>query len=97
MLSVCYDSLKRGGGFFVVEKVLGSIPEFQDMTQSLYWDMKMENGLSPKEVLNKAAALSGQMFPMTVAENEALFRKVGFVRYELVYRHLQFAGWLLMK
>jgi hypothetical protein len=37
------------------------------------------------------------MFPQTVAENEALFRRVGFVRYELVYRHLQFAGWLLMK
>jgi tRNA (cmo5U34)-methyltransferase len=89
--------LKRGGGFFVVEKVLGSIPEFQDITQSLYWEMKLENGLSPDEVLNKAAALRGQMFPMTVAENEALFRRVGFVRYELVYRHLQFAGWLLMK
>jgi tRNA (cmo5U34)-methyltransferase len=97
VLSVCYDSLKRGGGFFVVEKVLGSIPEFQDMTQSLYWDMKLENGLSPQEVLNKSAALRGQMFPQTVAENEALFRRVGFVRYELVYRHLQFAGWLLMK
>ncbi|MEX0331467.1 MAG: methyltransferase domain-containing protein [Puniceicoccaceae bacterium] len=97
VLSVCYDSLKRGGGFFVVEKVHGSIPEFQDITQQLYWEMKLENGLTPKEVLNKAAALRGNMFPMTVAENEALFRRVGFVRYELVYRHLQFAGWLLMK
>ncbi len=97
VLSVCYDSLKRGGGFFVVEKVLGSIPEFQDIAQQLYWEMKMENGLSPEEVLNKAAALRGNMFPATVAENEALFRRVGFVRHELVYRHLQFAGWLLMK
>lgn len=97
VLSVCYDSLKRGGGFFVVEKVLGSIPEFQDISQQLYWDMKMANGLSPEEVLHKAAALRGQMFPATVAENEALFRRVGFARYELVYRHLQFAGWLLMK
>lgn len=97
ILSTLYSCMMDGGALFVVEKVLGSVPEFQDLTAQLYWDMKLRNGLNPEEVLNKAAALRGVMHPITVEENEHAFRKVGFQRIELIYRNLQFAGWIVQK
>jgi len=32
------EKIERGGGFFVVEKVLGSYSTTQDIIQQLYWD-----------------------------------------------------------
>ena len=91
------ERIERGGGFFVVEKVLGSYPTTQDIIQQLYWDMKIANGLTPAQVLNKAHALRGCMFPKTIAENEAEFRAAGFSQVEIVFKDLQFCGWLLIK
>lgn len=90
-------SIERGGGLFVVEKVLGTYPTTQDIIQQLYWDMKVANGLTPAQVFNKAHALRGCMFPKTIAENEAEFRAAGFSQVELVFKDLQFCGWLLIR
>ena len=91
------NTIEQGGGFFVVEKVLGSYPTTQDIIQQLYWDMKIANGLTPAQVFNKAHALRGCMFPKTIAENEAEFRAAGFSQVELVFKDLQFCGWLLIR
>lgn len=90
-------ALRPGGGFFVVEKVLGSYPTTQDIIQQLYWDMKIANGLTPAQVLNKAHALRGCMFPKTIHENETEFRGAGFSQIEIVFKDLQFCGWLLIR
>jgi hypothetical protein len=37
------------------------------------------------------------MFPKTIAENEAEFRAAGFSQIELVFKDLQFCGWLLIR
>ena len=91
------NTIDPGGGFFVVEKVLGSYPTTQDIIQQLYWDMKIANGLTHAQVINKAHALRGCMFPKTIAENEAEFRAAGFSQVELVFKDLQFCGWLLIR
>ena len=91
------ESLHAGGGLFVVEKVLGSYPTTQDIIQQLYWDMKITNGLSPAQVLNKAHALRGCMFPKTIKDNETEFRGAGFSQIEIVFKDLQFCGWLLIR
>jgi len=91
------EAIEIGGGLFVVEKVLGTYPTTQDIIQQLYWDMKIKNGLTPAQVLNKAHALRGCMFPKTIAENEAEFRAAGFSQIELVFKDLQFCGWLLIR
>jgi hypothetical protein len=59
--------------------------------------MKIRNGLTPAQVLNKAHALRGCMYPKTIAENEAEFRAAGFSQVELVFKDLQFCGWLLIR
>ena len=91
------QSIETGGGLFVVEKVLGSYPTTQDIIQQLYWDMKIGNGLTPAQVINKAHALRGCMFPLTIAENQEQFRSAGFSQIEIVFKDLQFCGWLLIK
>lgn len=91
------ERIEQGGGFFVVEKVLGSFPTTQDIMQQLYWDMKIANGLSPAQVINKAHALRSCMFPKTIAENEAEFKAAGFSQVEIVFKDLQFCGWLCIR
>ncbi len=91
------QAIEPGGGFFVVEKVLGSYPTTQDIIQQLYWEMKIKNGLTPAQVIAKSHALRGCMFPKTIAENEAEFRAAGFSQVEIVFKDLQFCGWLLIR
>ena len=89
-------AIESGGGFFVVEKVVSDFSNTHDIIQHLYWDFKRENGLSPEEVLNKANALRGAMFPQKTSENEGLLRQA-FREVECVFRNLSFAGWICIK
>ncbi|MDP0498693.1 MAG: methionine biosynthesis protein MetW [Verrucomicrobiota bacterium JB022] len=91
------DRLELGGAMMIVEKVMGSCSTTQDIIQQLYWDMKLANGLTPAQVLNKAQALRGCMFPQTMQENEADFRAAGFSQIEVVFKDVQFCGWLLIR
>lgn len=97
LLAAIFRHLEQGGGCFIVEKVLGRYPNTQDIIQQLYWDMKRSRGLTPEQVLHKAQALRGCMFPRTIAENEESFRIAGFSQIEIVFKDLQFCGWLLIR
>lgn len=96
LLKRIFHSLENCGGMFVVEKVLGSTSQMQDILQQLYWEMKARNGFSSEQIINKAKALRGCMYPKTVADNEAEFRAIGF-NSEIVFKESQFCGWLLTK
>ena len=96
LLKRIFNSLENCGGMFVVEKVLGSTSQMQDILQQLYWEMKAKNGFSSEQIINKAKALRGCMYPKTVADNEAEFRAIGF-HSEIVFKESQFCGWLLTK
>ena len=96
LLKRIYHCLENSGGMFVVEKVLGSTSQMQDILQQLYWEMKAKNGFSSEQIINKAKALRGCMYPKTVADNEAEFRAIGF-NSEIVFKESQFCGWLLTK
>lgn len=91
-----WRKLEKAGAMFVVEKVLGGTPFMQDIMQQLYWETKANNGLSAEQILNKAKALRGCMFPKTIDETEREFHDVGF-NYEIVFKDSQFCGWLLTK
>ena len=96
LLKRIYHCLENCGGMFVVEKVLGSTAQMQDILQQLYWEMKAKNGFSSEQIINKAKALRGCMYPKTVADNEAEFQSLGF-NFEIVFKESQFCGWLLTK
>ena len=92
LLKRIYHCLENCGGMFVVEKVLGSTAQMQDILQQLYWEMKAKNGFTSEQIINKAKAL----YPKTVADNEAEFKSIGF-NSEIVFKESQFCGWLLTK
>lgn len=96
LLKRIYHCLENCGGMFVVEKVLGSTAQMQDILQQLYWEMKAKNGFTSEQIINKAKALRGCMYPKTVADNEAEFKSIGF-NSEIVFKESQFCGWLLTK
>ena len=91
-----YRRLSDSSAMFVVEKVLGSTAQMQDILQQLYWEMKARNGFTSEQIINKAKALRGCMYPKTVADNDEEFRSVGF-NSEIVFKESQFCGWLLTK
>lgn len=91
-----WRKLEYSGAMFVVEKVLGGTPLMQDILQQLYWETKTLNGLSAEQILNKAKALRGCIYPKTIEENEKEFHECGF-SYEIVFKESQFCGWLLTK
>lgn len=90
LLKRIYHCLDNAGGMFIVEKVLGSTAQMQDILQQLYWEMKARNGFSSEQIINKAKALRGCMYPKTIADNEEEFRSVGF-NSEIVFKESQFA------
>lgn len=96
LLKRIYHCLEDCGGMFVVEKVLGSTAQMQDILQQLYWEMKAKNGFSSEQIINKAKALRGCMYPKTISDNEAEFTALGF-NFEIVFKESQFCGWLLTK
>lgn len=96
LLKRIYHCLENCGGMFVVEKVLGSTAQMQDILQQLYWEMKAKNGFSSEQIINKAKALRGCMYPKSVADNETEFKSIGF-NSEIVFKESQFCGWLLTK
>ena len=92
LLKRIYHCLENCGGMFVVEKVA----QMQDILQQLYWEMKAKNGFSSEQIINKAKALRGCMYPKTIPDNEAEFTALGF-NFEIVFKESQFCGWLLTK
>ena len=96
LLKRIYRKLSNSGALFIVEKVLGSTAQMQDILQQLYWEMKAKNGFSSEQIINKAKALRGCMYPKTISDNEAEFTALGF-NFEIVFKESQFCGWLLTK
>lgn len=94
LLRAIYKNLQDKGAVFVVEKVLGSTPQMQDILQSLYWETKTLNGFTSEEIINKAKALRGCLYAKTIEENEIEFSQVGF-NSEIVFKEFQFCGWIL--
>ena len=92
-----YDAMDDDGAIFVVEKVLATTGRFQDIAMQSYWQMKMNNGYKADEVWGKASAIRSVLRPLTIEENEEMFRNSGFMQTELVYRRGMFCGWLCMK
>ena len=96
LLKRIYQKLSTSGAMFVVEKVMGSTPKMQDILQQLYWEMKANNGFTSEQIINKAKALRGCMYPKTISENEEEFSSCGF-ESEIVFKESLFCGWLLTK
>lgn len=86
-----------GGAVILVEKVLGSCHETDELLTSAYWDLKVANGYGRDDVERKRASLEGVLVPVTAGWNEELLRSAGFRQVERFWQILNFCGWIAVK
>ena len=87
-------ALMDDGVFILVEKLLGSSAEIDEMLVGQYHSMKLRAGYSVEEIDRKAESLEGVLVPVTARWNEELLDAAGFTRVECVWRFLNFAAWV---
>jgi tRNA (cmo5U34)-methyltransferase len=97
VLRAAYQHTVPGGALLVVEKVLGSSADLNDLFVEQYSALKAANGYSPKEIAAKQRALEGVLVPLSARRNEELLRGAGFTQVDCFWRWLNFAGWLAVK
>lgn len=92
-----YKNLRTGGAFIMIEKLLGSTHDMNDMLVELYYDMKYKNGYSLEQIAAKKKSLEGVLVPLTEDWNKSLLRAEGFEQIECFWRCYNFAGFVAVK
>lgn len=92
-----YDMTTEGGAFILVEKILGSNHQMNEMLVEEYYKVKGEHGYTPDQINTKRRSLEGVLVPVTAKWNEDLLHTAGFRHVEPFWRHLNFAGWIGVK
>jgi tRNA (cmo5U34)-methyltransferase len=86
-----------GGGIILVEKVLGSSAQFEELLTRRYFALKAINGYTAEQIERKRLALEGVLVPVAARWNEDLLREGGFNQIECFWRWCNFAGWIAIK
>lgn len=97
IVSQVYNSLRPGGAFLLVEKILGRDSVTNELFIETYLDRKGANGYSQEEINRKRESLEGVLVPVTSLWNEDLLKLAGFSHVECYWRHLNFAAWIGIK
>jgi len=97
LLSKIYSSLRTGGIFILVEKIIGSTTLIDNLMVQMYYDFKQIKGYSLYEIERKRLSLEGVLVPITANWNEQMLRAAGFNEVECFWRWMNFCGWLAVK
>lgn len=97
ILESVYKTLKPGGAFILVEKVLGSNSAIDKLLVGIYHEMKRENDYTQEQIERKKLSLEGVLVPVTAKWNEDLLTQAGFQDIECFWRWMNFAGWIGVK
>jgi tRNA (cmo5U34)-methyltransferase len=92
-----YQGLRPGGGFILVEKILGNSPRTNQMWVELYHDMKRRNSLSHEQIADKQLSLRGVLIPHTLQDNLAMLKTAGFNEVDVFFKWYNWAGILAIK
>ena len=92
-----YNSTLSGGVLILVEKVLGSSAEIDELMVNHYYDFKRENGYTEDDIERKRLSLEGVLVPVTAKWNEEMLSNAGFRYVDCFWRWMNFAGWIAKK
>lgn len=92
-----YKSLNPGGGFILVEKIRSKDSNFEDILNQMYFDFKLRNNLSEKEILKKSKSLRSSMHLFNENTAKNLLKKSGFSNHEVFFKCLNFIGYIAIK
>jgi tRNA (cmo5U34)-methyltransferase len=94
IVKTIFDHTLPGGAFILVEKVLASTAQLDELFVERYHAMKARHGYTTEQIERKRLALEGVLVPVTARWNEDLLRDAGFRQIECFWRWLNFAGWV---
>jgi len=97
LIQEVYDSLRDGGAFIFVEKVLGKGARLDDLQDTFYHALKRDHGYSYEDVSEKRESLEGVLVPVTARWNEQMLEEAGFKHVDCFWRWMKFAGWVALK
>lgn len=92
-----YDNLEEGGALILVEKLLGSSFDIDNVLVGEYYAIKAEHKYTNEQIQNKRKSLEGVLVPVTEQWNMDLLHGAGFKKIECFWRYLNFAGYLAVK
>lgn len=97
LLKGIYDSLKPGGGFIMVEKLLGHDANLDNIFTDAYYTFKSNSGYTVEEIDRKRLSLQGVLVPMTAQNNIDALKSAGFTSVDCFWRWMNFAGFIAIK
>lgn len=97
LLQLMYDGLVYGGALIIAEKTLACTARMQDAVTFPYYDYKLRQGHSEKDLLDKERRLRGLMTLWTEDELKEILRKVGFREIQSIWSNFTFVGYLALK
>lgn len=97
ILKNIYETTLPGGALIMVEKILGSTAELDELMVKRYYEKKKESGYTEEDINRKRLSLEGVLVPLTAEHNESLLRKTGFTKVDCFWRWMNFAGWVAVR
>lgn len=97
ILQNIYESIRPGGCFVIVEKILANNEDMNRVFVDEYYNIKRENGYSEEQIQSKKKALENVLIPLTENMNTELLRRSGFKNIDCFWRFLNFAGYICLK
>ena len=97
ILQKIYDHLEFGGGFIMVEKVLGNCSEINEIMVEEYLKLKESNGYTKDQIERKRLSLEGVLVPMTSNWNIDMLKQAGFKKIDVFWRWMNFEGYIAIK
>ena len=97
LLRKIFKSLRPGGAFILVEKVLGETEGLNAVFVRQYHDLKRERGYSRLEISRKREALENVLVPLKPSKNLKLLKTAGFKSVDVFFKWFNFAGVLAVK
>ena len=67
------------------------------MTNQIYTEIKINNGFSDSDIINKSRSLKGVMEPFSTTANIQLAKRAGFKDIMSVFKYINFEGFLAIK
>lgn len=97
LLRRIFEGSVPGGALIIAEKTLAETGRIQDALTFPYYDTKLDQGFSEKDILDKERSLRGQMTLWTETELKQALRHIGFREIEPIWRNYMFVGFLALK
>ena len=92
-----YNILSDSGALILVEKIDSSSSNFQNILTNLYYDFKLDNGLSNAHIIKKSKSLRSSMSLQTYDKLIKNIKRSKFKNFEIFYKVFNFIGLIITK